>query len=152
MYASALRRILTEASSSVLLTRRLRYLHSYSPRLARIVLTLGAIRKRFENCSNSYRLHIPAWRNVALSSSCKSKNTVYNLSYLSPAPCFIARLTLISKANKMHEIIDTVPADVDALIAKLQRTYIDASKDQGGVVKGKGRERTMQGALAELQL
>jgi len=52
----------------------------------------------------------------------------------------------------MREIISTLPEDVDALIAKLQRTYIDTSKDQGGVVKGKGRERTIQGALAGLQL
>jgi len=59
---------------------------------------------------------------------------------------------LISKANKMREIISTLPADVDALIAKLERTCIDTSKDQGGIVKGKGRKRTTQGALAELQL
>ena len=52
----------------------------------------------------------------------------------------------------MREIVSTLPADVDALIAKLQRTYIDTSKDQGGIIKGKRRERTIQGALAELQL
>ncbi|KAH8995466.1 hypothetical protein EDB92DRAFT_207816 [Lactarius akahatsu] len=54
--------------------------------------------------------------------------------------------------NNMREIISTLPADVDALIAKLEKTYIDTSTDQGRVVKGKGRKRTTQGALAELQL
>ena len=59
---------------------------------------------------------------------------------------------MIFKANKMLEIISTLPAEVDAVIANLQKTYIGTSKDRGGVVKGKGRERTIQGALAELQL
>lgn len=59
---------------------------------------------------------------------------------------------MIFKANKMREIISALPAEVDAIIANLQKTYIDTSKDRGGVVKGKGRERTIQGALAELQL
>lgn len=59
---------------------------------------------------------------------------------------------MISKANKMREIISTLPAEQDAFIANLQKTYIDTSKDRGGVVKGKGRERTIEGALAELQL
>ncbi|KAF8267904.1 hypothetical protein EI94DRAFT_1729284 [Lactarius quietus] len=54
--------------------------------------------------------------------------------------------------NKMLEIISKIPAQADALVANLQRTYIDTSKDHGGIVKGKGRERTIQGALAELQL
>ncbi|KAI9449729.1 hypothetical protein BJY52DRAFT_225397 [Lactarius psammicola] len=54
--------------------------------------------------------------------------------------------------NRMREITSTFPADVDALIAKLEKTYIDTSEDQGGIVKGKGRKRTTQGALAELQL
>lgn len=88
-------------------------------------------------------------RNDALHSSSKSKNTVSNLSSVSR---FSGRLTLVSKENKMREIVSTLPADVDALIAKLQRTYIDTSKDQGGIIKGKRRERTTQGALAELQL
>lgn len=54
----------------------------------------------------------------------------------------------------MREIMSTLPAEVEAIIANLQKTYIDTSKDRGGVVKGKGkgRERTIQGALAELQL
>ena len=56
------------------------------------------------------------------------------------------------KASKMREIVSTLPAEFDAIIANLQKTYIDTSKDRGGVVKGKRRERTKQGALAELQL
>jgi hypothetical protein len=56
----------------------------------------------------------------------------------------------------MREIMSTLPAEVEAIIANLQKTYIDTSKDRGGIVKGKGkgkaRERTIQGALAELQL
>lgn len=52
----------------------------------------------------------------------------------------------------MREIIDTLPADVDALLARLERKYKDIGMDDGGVTKTKGRERTVRGALAELQL
>jgi hypothetical protein len=55
-----------------------------------------------------------------------------------------------SQANKMREIINTLPADMDALLAKLERKYMDT--DDGGTTKAKGRERTVQGALAELRL
>lgn len=59
---------------------------------------------------------------------------------------------MISKENKMQEVIGTIPAEMDALIANLQKTCIDTNKDSGGIVKGKGRERTIQGALANLKL
>jgi hypothetical protein len=52
----------------------------------------------------------------------------------------------------MREIINTLPADVDALIAKLERKYKDMDTDDGSATKTKGRERTVQGALAELRL
>jgi len=58
----------------------------------------------------------------------------------------------------MREIVNALPAEVGALIAKLERSHIDTNKNEGGVVKGKGkgkgkgRERTIQGELAELQL
>ncbi|KAH9066227.1 hypothetical protein EDB87DRAFT_1678974 [Lactarius vividus] len=67
-------------------------------------------------------------------------------------PSWETDMPLISEANKMREIISTLPGDVDELLSKLEKTYIDTNKDQGGVVKGKGRKRTTQGALAELQL
>ena len=60
------------------------------------------------------------------------------------------RPNLVFEANKMREIISTLPAEVDAIIANLQKTYIDTSKDRGGVVKGKGCGGTIQGALAEM--
>ncbi|KAH9989044.1 hypothetical protein BJV74DRAFT_885233 [Russula compacta] len=56
------------------------------------------------------------------------------------------------QANKMREIIDALPADVDALLAKLERKCKDIRMDDGSVTKTKGRERTVRGALAELQL
>ena len=56
------------------------------------------------------------------------------------------------QANKMREIINTLPADMDALLAKLERKFKDMDTDDGGATKAKGRERTMQGALAELRL
>jgi hypothetical protein len=67
-------------------------------------------------------------------------------------------LTLISwhiwvlPANKMRDIISTLPADMDALLAKLEKKYTDMDNDDGRTTKKKGRERTLQGALAELRL
>ena len=156
MCASALRRTLTEARSLIPHTRRLRYLCRYSLSIfLRIILTLGVVRKIFENFLSSYRWRILSSRKGALRSSSKSKNSVCNVSYLSSVFSLRKRL-LIYKANKMREIMSTLPAEVEAIIANLQKTYIDTSKDRGGVVKGKGkgkgRERTIQGALAELQL
>ena len=52
----------------------------------------------------------------------------------------------------MREIINTLPADMDALLAKLERKFKDLDTDDGGATKAKGRERTTQGALAELRL
>jgi hypothetical protein len=52
----------------------------------------------------------------------------------------------------MREITNTIPADVDALLAKLERKFKDMDMDDGGVTKAKGRERTVQGALADLRL
>jgi hypothetical protein len=52
----------------------------------------------------------------------------------------------------MREIINTLPADVDALLAKLERKYKDMDTDDGSVAKMKGRERTVHGALAELRM
>jgi len=60
---------------------------------------------------------------------------------------------LFVKANKMREIINGLPADVDALLARLEKKYDDMGMDEGSSAKKKkGRERTVQGALAELQL
>lgn len=64
-------------------------------------------------------------------------------------------LTLISglfSANKMRDIIGTLPSDMDALLAKLEKKYTDMDNDDGRTTKTKGRERTLQGALAELRL
>jgi hypothetical protein len=52
----------------------------------------------------------------------------------------------------MRELINALPADVDALLAKLEEKYKDVDMDNGKTKKKKGRERTIQGALAELQL
>jgi hypothetical protein len=52
----------------------------------------------------------------------------------------------------MREIIDKLPVEVDALLAKLERKYRDLDTDDGSATKTKGRERTVQGALAELRL
>jgi hypothetical protein len=52
----------------------------------------------------------------------------------------------------MRELINALPADVDALLAKLEEKHKDADVGDGGARKKKGRERTIQGALAELQL
>jgi len=52
----------------------------------------------------------------------------------------------------MRELINALPADVDALLAKLEEKYKDVDMDDGSARKKKGRERTIQGALAELQL
>ena len=56
------------------------------------------------------------------------------------------------KANKMREIIDELPADVDTLLARMGKKYDDRGMDEDSSGKGKGRERTVEGALAELQL
>ena len=51
----------------------------------------------------------------------------------------------------MRDIISTLPTDMDALLVKLEKKYTDM--DGGGrTTKTKGRERTLQGALAELRL
>jgi hypothetical protein len=52
----------------------------------------------------------------------------------------------------MCDIIRTLPADMDALLAKLEKKYTDMDNDGGRTTKTKGRERTLQGALAELRL
>ena len=57
------------------------------------------------------------------------------------------------KANKMREIINGLPVDVDALMARLEKKCDDMGMHEGSLAKKKkGRERTVQGALAELQL
>ncbi len=52
----------------------------------------------------------------------------------------------------MRDIIGTLPADMDALLAKLERKYTEIDRDDSSTTKAKGRERTLQGALAELRL
>jgi hypothetical protein len=52
----------------------------------------------------------------------------------------------------MRDIISTLPADMDALLAKLEKRYTDTDNGDGRTTKTKGRERTLQGALAELRL
>jgi hypothetical protein len=52
----------------------------------------------------------------------------------------------------MRDVISTLPADMDALLAKLEKKYTDMDNDVGRTTKTKGRERTLQGALAELRL
>ncbi len=52
----------------------------------------------------------------------------------------------------MGDIISTLPADMDALLAKLEKKYTDMDTDNAFTTKTKGRERTLQGALAELRL
>lgn len=59
---------------------------------------------------------------------------------------------LFIKADKMREIINGLPADVDALLARMEKKYDDRGMDEDSSGKKKGRERTVQGALAELQL
>ncbi|KAI0284852.1 hypothetical protein BC826DRAFT_129738 [Russula brevipes] len=56
------------------------------------------------------------------------------------------------QTNKMRKIINSLPADVDALLAELDRKYKDMDLEEGSTRRTKGRERTAQGALAELQL
>ncbi|KAI0253572.1 hypothetical protein BJV78DRAFT_187311 [Lactifluus subvellereus] len=56
------------------------------------------------------------------------------------------------QANKMREIISMLPADVDTLIAKLERKSEDVGKEDGSAARTKRRERTVEGALAGLQL
>jgi hypothetical protein len=57
------------------------------------------------------------------------------------------------KANKMREITNGHPVDVDALMARLEKKCDDMGMHEGSLAKKKkGRERTVQGALAELQL
>jgi hypothetical protein len=58
----------------------------------------------------------------------------------------------IFQANKMREIISALTADVDTLIAKLEREFQDIGKDNYSAARTKKRERTVEGALAELQL
>jgi hypothetical protein len=58
----------------------------------------------------------------------------------------------ISQATKMREIISTLPADVDTVIAKLERELEDMGKDEGSGARTKSHERTVEGALAGLQL
>jgi hypothetical protein len=64
----------------------------------------------------------------------------------------IEGLAATFQANKMREIINTLPADVDTLIAKLERKFEDVGKGDGSATRTKRRERTVEGALAELQL
>lgn len=52
----------------------------------------------------------------------------------------------------MRDIISTLPEDMDTLLAKLEKKYTVMDKDDGYTTKRKGRERTFQGALAELRL
>lgn len=52
----------------------------------------------------------------------------------------------------MRDIISTLPADMDALLVKLEKRYTDTDNNDGRTTKTKGRERTLQGALAELRL
>jgi hypothetical protein len=65
---------------------------------------------------------------------------------------FIESWLHIFQATKMREIISTLPADVDTLIAKLEREFEDLGKDEGSGERTKKRERTVEGALAGLQL
>jgi hypothetical protein len=57
------------------------------------------------------------------------------------------RLTLIEglaatlQANRMCEIISTLPADVNTLIEKLERKSEDVGKDGGSAARTKRRER-----------
>ena len=88
-------------------------------------------------------------KNCALRLSRKSKKRVCKFRI-----CFHRETNFDFKENKMQQIIDTCPPEPEALIAKLQKTYIDrdTNKDRGSIVKGKGRERTIQGALANSKL
>jgi hypothetical protein len=52
----------------------------------------------------------------------------------------------------MRNIISTLPADMDTLIAKLEREFEDTGKGDGKSERTKRRERTVEGALTELQL
>ena len=53
----------------------------------------------------------------------------------------------------MCEIINGLPADVDMLLVGLEKKYDGMGMVEGSSAKKKkGRERTVQGVLAELQL
>lgn len=52
----------------------------------------------------------------------------------------------------MRDIISTLPADMNTLLAKLEKKYTDMDNDDVRTTNTKGRERTLQGALAELRL
>jgi len=53
----------------------------------------------------------------------------------------------------MREIINGLPADVDTLLVRLEKKYDGIGMVEGSSAKKKkGLERTVQGALAELQL
>jgi len=56
------------------------------------------------------------------------------------------------QTKKMREIINGLPVDVDTLLARVEKKYDDMGMVEGSLAKKKGRERTVQGALAELQL
>ena len=82
----------------------------------------------------------------------RSKSRVHFYSIASGASAHVVG-RLFAKANKMREIINGLPADVDTLLARLEKKYDDMGMVEGSSAKKKKRrERTVQGALAELQL
>ena len=104
------------------------------------------------NFLSCFRRHTAVWKKNAPRSRSGLKNRV-NLSLSLPD---IADAQVVGhldySANKMRDIINTLPADMDTLLAKLEKKYTHLDNDDGCTTKTKGRERTLQGALAELRL
>jgi hypothetical protein len=89
-------------------------------------------------------------KRAAFQKRVKEQSTLLSICFLDAGAHVVEHLFV--KANKMREIIDELPADVDALLARMEKKYDDRGMDEDSSGKKKGRERTVQGALAELQL
>jgi hypothetical protein len=100
----------------------------------------------------SYRWCTVVSKRSGLFTRSRSKKRVRLSSLCFIVSVHVVVLVSLFEANKMRELINTLPADVDALLAKLEEKYKDMDMDDGSTTKKKGRERTIQGALAELQL
>jgi hypothetical protein len=100
----------------------------------------------------SYRLCTVVLKRSGLFIRSRSRKRVRLSSLFFIVSVHVVALVSLFEANKMRELINTLPADVDALLAKLEEKYKDMDTDDGSTTKKKGRERTIQGALAGLQL
>lgn len=101
---------------------------------------------------SGFRRHTAVLKRNAPRSRSEFKNRVHLSLSLPDILTLIYGTSGFFIANKMRDIISTLPADMDALLAKLEKKYTDMDNGDGRTTKTKGRERTLQGALAELRL